>query len=109
MSTTPLDMPILISQLPNLQQLAAAQSPSEAQQVMFGQLVAENQHKNEQKVQAVEHAEGLEAMGAESGGNKNQQPTLRQQHRPPPVGEETAPTQSSNASPWTGNIINVKI
>jgi len=109
MSTTPLDLPILISQLPNLQQLAVAQNPPEAQQVLFGQLVAENQRKDEQKVQVVENTDGLEALGPETGGNKNRQPSMRQKHRPPPEGEETAPTQSSNASPWTGNIINVKI
>ncbi len=109
MSTTPLDMPILISQLPNLQQIAGAhQSPPEAQQVLFGQMIAENQRKEEHKVQEVEKKEGIQPMGPDSGGGKAPQ-QFAQKHRPPPQAEQGTPTQSSNASPWAGNIINVKI
>lgn len=112
MSTTPLDLPILISQLPNLQQIMGPQHvPAEAQQALFGQLVADNQRKEEQTVQVVEKEDGLEAMGRDTGGNKNapqQHPTRkpRQSLAPEPG---AAGTQSSNASPWAGNIINVKI
>jgi len=114
MSTTPLDLPILISQLPNLQQIMGPQHvPHEAQQVLFGQMVAENQRKEEQTVQVVEKDEGMEAMGRDSGGNKNAQqhaPQPRQRHIAATEPEQTGTgTQSSNASPWAGNIINVKI
>ena len=110
MSANPLDMPILVSQLPNLQQMAhAGQAAAESQQVLFGHMVAENQRQNEHKVQEVEKKEGVEAMGKDSGGNTNTPGFARQnRHRPPPQGEEQS-TQSSNASPWDGNIINVKI
>lgn len=110
MSANPLDMPIIVSQLPNLQQMAhAAHAATESQQVLFGHLVAENQRKQEHTVQEVEKKEGLEAMGKDSGGNTGTPGFARQQrHRPGPEGEEQ-PTQTSNASPWTGNIINVKI
>lgn len=112
MSTTPLDLPVLISQLPNLQQIMGPQHvPHEAQQVLFGQLVAENQRKEEQTVQVVDKEDGLDAMGRDSGGNKNasHQPQRRQQQGHASDPDQAAGTQSSNASPWTGNIINVKI
>jgi hypothetical protein len=115
MSTTPLDLPVLISQLPNLQQIMGPQHvPHEAQQVLFGQMVAENQRKEDQTVQVVDKEQGLDPMGRDSGGNKNSA------HQPQPrkprhmFSSDTdqqgaGSTQSSNASPWAGNIINVKI
>lgn len=111
MAANPLDMPILISQLPNLQQMAhAGHAAAEAQQVLFGHLVAENQRQSDHKVQEVEKKEGTEAVGKDAGGNSSSSGFARQQHhRPPAQGEEQDPTQSSNASPWAGNIINVKI
>lgn len=113
MSSSPLDLPILISQLPNAQLLLGPQhAPAEAQQALFGQLVADNQRKQEQTVQEVDKGEGMDAMGRDSGGNKN-----ASQHapRPPRTAENQHSAQpdpggaSSNASPWSGNIINVKI
>ncbi|MDO9082035.1 MAG: hypothetical protein Q7U56_01985 [Humidesulfovibrio sp.] len=109
MASTPLDLPILVSQLPSMQQIAAAHLvPHEAQQVLFGQMVAEHQRKDEQKVQEVEKKEGLEALGPETGG-KNSTPGFARQRRPQPEALPQPDTQSSNASPWAGNIINVKI
>ena len=113
MASGPLDLPILISQLPNAQQLLGPQHvPAEAQQALFGQLVAENQRKQEQTVQEVNKGEGMDAMGRDSGGNKN-----ASQHAPRRPKTATTPEDSqsdlggtsSNASPWSGNIINVKI
>jgi len=113
MSSSPLDMPVLISQLPNLQQTLASQYvPAEAQQALFGQLVADNQRKEEHSVQVVEKDDGLNAMGQDSGGNKEapQQAAQQRSRKHFPTTEETlGDTQSSNASPWAGNIINVKI
>lgn len=114
MSSSPLDLPILISQLPNVQLLMGPQHvPHEAQQVLFGQLVAENQRKEDQTVQVVDKNEGLDAMGRDAGGNKNtSQHAPQRQARPktPSDPDQAAGTgQSSNASPWSGNIINVKI
>jgi len=113
MSSNPLDMPILISQLPNVQQLMGPQHvPHEAQQVLFGQLVAENQRKQEQTVQETDKGEGMEAMGRETGGNKNASQHAPKRHSGLKHATDQAddPTaSSSNASPWSGNIINVKI
>jgi len=110
MATTPLDLPILISQLPNMQQIAGSHIiPQDAQQALFGQMVADQQRKVEQTVQEVEKKEGLEAIGPEHGGNKSSSGNQRQRRRPPPENQPAPDTQSSNASPWAGNIINVKI
>lgn len=111
MASTPLDLPILISQLPNMQQIAGANFvPHEAQQALFGQMVAEQKRKEEQKVQETEKKDGLEALDRDHGGNTASSRFMRQQrnrqkHEPDPQPD----SQSSNASPWTGNIINVKI
>lgn len=112
MATNPLDMPVLISQLPNLQQVMGPQHmPHEAQLALFGQMVADNQRKEETTVQVVEKDDGLDAMGREHGGNKNaaQHHPARQRPAPAPEPEQAGSTQTSNASPWAGNIINVTI
>jgi hypothetical protein len=114
MSSSPLDMPILISQLPNVQQLLGPQHmPHEAQKYLFGQIVAEKQRKEEQTVQEVDKNEGLDAMGRDSGGNKNASQHAPRPSRPKSTPDQDQPAspgpQSSNASPWSGNIINVKI
>lgn len=112
MSSSPLDLPILISQLPNAQQLLGPQHvPAEAQQALFGQLVAENQRKQEQTVQEVDKGEGMDAMGRDSGGNKNasQHAPRRQRVATQDDAQSDLSGASSNASPWSGNIINVKI
>lgn len=113
MSSGPLDLPILISQLPNAQQLLGPlHVPAEAQQALFGQLVAENQRKQEQTVQEVDKGEGMDAMGRDSGGNKNASQNAPRRPRVAPAADEAQADPggaSSNASPWSGNIINVKI
>lgn len=112
MASSPLDLPILISQLPNAQQLLGPlHVPAEAQQALFGQLVAENQRKQEQTVQEVDKGEGMDAMGRDSGGNKNasQHAPRRQKPAATSADAQDASGASSNASPWSGNIINVKI
>jgi hypothetical protein len=110
MATTPLDLPILISQLPNLQQIAGSHIiPQDAQQALFGQMVADHQRKDDQKVQEVEKKEKLEAIGRDAGGKNSAPGFSRPRRRPPPETQPEPGTQSSNASPWAGNIINVKI
>ncbi len=113
MASNPLDLPILISQLPNVQQMLGPQYvPPEAAQALFGEVVANQQRKEEQNVQEVDKQEGTEAMGRDSGGNHEDAQSQRQAaaRRARTADEEDASaTQSSNASPWTGNIINVKI
>lgn len=112
MASSPLDLPILISQLPNAQQLLGPQHvPAEAQQALFGQLVAENQRKQEHTVQEVDKGEGMDAMSRDTGGNKNASQHAPRRQKPATPGDslQDAGSASSNASPWSGNIINVKI
>lgn len=110
MASTPLDLPILISQLPNMQQFAIAHHlPQEAQQVLFGQMVAENHRKEEQTVQKVEKDEKLEALDHDTGGKNSSAGYARKRRAPQQEDLPQPDTQSSNASPWSGNIINVKI
>ena len=58
MGTTPLDLPILISQLPFVQKIAHAEKAKpEIQKLLFGPLIAEHLRKNKDKVQEVEKKE----------------------------------------------------
>jgi hypothetical protein len=112
MASNLLDMPILISQLPHLQQVAGPQhAPADAQQMLFGQIVADQQRQDDHKVQTVEKEDGLDAMGRDSGGNKNpgHHAPGRQHRQPASMADDASGPQASNASPWSGNIINVKI
>ena len=111
MADPSLDLPILISQLPHMHQIVGPQNaPQEAQQMLFGQLVADQQRQVEHKVQTLEKEDGLDAMNRDTGGNKNPgHHAPRQQRRPAPEPDPSTGTQTSNASPWAGNIINVKI
>ena len=110
MTSTSLDLPILISQLPNMQQIAGSHIiPQDAQQALFGQMVADHQRVDDQKVQEVEKKEALEAVDHENGGKNSSPGYSGRRRRPPPETMPQPDTQSSNASPWAGNIINVKI
>ena len=52
MASTSLDLPILISQLPNMQQIAGSHIiPQDAQQALFSQMVADHRRVDDQKVQ----------------------------------------------------------
>ena len=71
--------------------------------------MADHQRVDDQKVQEVEKKEALEAVDHENGGKNSSPGYSGRRRRPPPETMPQPDTQSSNASPWAGNIINVKI
>lgn len=109
MSPTPLDLPTLISQLPYMQKIANAEMvKADIQKQLFAPIIAEHLRKQgKEQVQSIDAPEGTDAVD-EDGSNKQEQ-TLQQNDRQSKESEEKQETVTSNASPWAGNIINVKI
>ncbi|MDD4951096.1 MAG: hypothetical protein PHV85_00975 [Desulfovibrionaceae bacterium] len=106
MAASPLDLPVLVSQLPFVQKLAnAEQARPEMERTLFAPLMAEHQKLLQERIQGVNKKERAEAVGRDAGSKGQQQaPTEHREKKP-----EDQETTASNASPWAGNIINVKI
>lgn len=108
MSSTPLDLPVLISQLPYVAKIAHAEKAKpEIQKTLFGPLIAEHLQKNQGKVQQVEKKEKTDPVDRD--GRQNQQQQASSERKEKEKEEESPDTGSSSASPWSGNIVNVKI
>jgi len=108
MSSTPLDLPILISQLPFVQKIAHAEKAKpEIQKLLFGPLITEQIRKNEGKVQQVEKKEKTDPVDRD--GQKKEQQQAASERKKKENEDDSPETGSSNASPWSGNIVNVKI
>lgn len=110
MSSTPLDLPILFSQLPHVQKLANAElAKPELQKQLFGPMIAENLRKQgREQVQNIEKKDKTDAIDRD-GSNKQEQEFQNPDKGKNKEAAEEQQTTTSNASPWAGNIINVKI
>lgn len=108
MSTTPLDLPILISQLPFVQKIAHAEvAKPDVQQLLFGPLITENLRKNQEKIQQIGKREKTNPVDRD--GQQRGQPHGFSERKESDKEEESPETGSSTASPWSGNIVNIKI
>ncbi len=109
MSSTPLDLPILISQLPYVAKIAHAEKAGpEVRQQLFGPLIAEHIRQNEGKVQEVNKKEQTDPVDRD-GKQKEQHAAPNKRREKETETEEDPNAGSSNPSPWSGNIVNVKI
>lgn len=109
MSSTPLDLPILISQLPYVSKIAHAEKAKpEIQKTLFGPLITEHLHKSGEKVQQVEKKEKTEAVDRDGKQNEQQQTSSKRKEKDE-TDEDSPESGSSSGSPWSGNIVNVKI
>lgn len=108
MTTTPLDLPILIAQMDHAAKIIHAdKAKPEVERQLFGPLIQEQLRKNEGKVQQVDKKEGTEAVDRD-GHNQDQQTASEREHKEKEP-EDDPETGASNSSPWSGNIVNVKI
>lgn len=108
MSSTPLDLPILISQLPYVAKIAHAEKAKpEVQKQLFGPLINEHIRKNEDKVQQVDKKDKTDPVDRD--GKQQEQQAHPQKERKEKEPDDDLDTGSSNPSPWSGNIVNVKI
>ncbi|NDV20592.1 hypothetical protein GO013_14365 [Pseudodesulfovibrio sp. JC047] len=108
MSPTPLDLPILISQLPYVQKIAHAENAKpEIQRQLFGPLIREQIQKQEGLVQQVEKNANTAQVDRDGHNNEHQPPPF--EHKEKEQDAEPSEGGASSASPWAGNIVNVKI
>nr|WP_321514188.1 hypothetical protein [uncultured Pseudodesulfovibrio sp.] len=92
-----------------MQKIAHAETAKpEIQQQLFGPLIREQMKRQEGLVQQVEKKTQTDPIDRDGQKNEQQQTTSERKQRDQE--EETSPDSgSSNASPWAGNIVNVKI
>ena len=108
MSPTPLDLPVLLSQTPYVAKIVHVEAHKpEIQQQLFGPLIDAHIRENESKVREVNKKEKAEAVDRD--GHQQQQHAAPDRKREKKQEEESPDTGSSSASPWAGNIVNVKI
>ncbi|WP_338667058.1 hypothetical protein [Pseudodesulfovibrio methanolicus] len=108
MSTTPLDLPILISQLPFVQKIAHAEKATpEINQMLFGPLIQEQLRQREGKVQQVQKKTATDPVDRD--GHNHQRQEAAPEHKKRDRDEDDPDTGASDGSPWSGNIVNVKI
>ena len=109
MSPTPLDLPILISQLPFVQKIAHAEKAKpEINRQLFGPVIQEQLRKREGMVQQVQKKTETEAVDRD-GHNDQQQEMLSERKHKEAEEDEGPEAGGSSGSPWSGNIVNVKI
>lgn len=109
MSTTPLDLPVLISQLPYVAKIAHAEEAGpEAQKQIYAPLINEQIHKNEKKVKEVDKKEKTNPVDRD-GPQKDRQEAHADDQKKGKEDDDSPDTGTSNPSPWAGNIVNVKI
>ncbi|MFW5837500.1 MAG: hypothetical protein ACOCVM_05785 [Desulfovibrionaceae bacterium] len=106
---TPIDLPILFSNLPAVAKMVNPEFTQAAnRQAILSPLIAEQQKLARSQVQEVEKTEGPDTV--DQDGRPKQEAEERHHRRQDENEAEKEPsTMSSNASPWTGNILNLKI
>ncbi|WP_285905759.1 hypothetical protein [Pseudodesulfovibrio pelocollis] len=110
MSSSPLDLPVLISQLPYVAKIAHAEKAGpDIRKQLFGPLIQEYIRKNESKVQQVEKKEATAPLDRDGHQQQQGQQQLAEREAGEKESEDKDETKPSNTSPWTGNIVNVKI
>lgn len=108
MTTTPLDLPTLIAQMPHVAKIFQAEKAKpEVQQQLFGPLIQEQVRQAEGKVQQVDKKERTDPVDRD--GKQSQQQAQPEQERKKKEQDDDPDTGYSDPSPWAGNIVNVKI
>lgn len=108
MPTTPLDLPVLISQMPYAARLThVEQASADIQKQLYNPLIHENIQKEQSKVQEVNKR--AKTSRVDRDGSNDGQQAQSNGKRKDKEPEEEQETNSANASPWSGNIVNVKI
>jgi len=107
MSSSPLNLPILIAQLPYVAKIAHMEKAKpEIHKQLFGPLINEHIRQNESKVQQVDKKEMTSAIDRDGKQHEQQAKPEKKKDKKE---EEDPESGSSNPSPWSGNIVNVKI
>ena len=104
----PVDMPLIISQLANVQKISNSEvTKSGLQQTLM--INPEEQEKNKEaqkQIQKTEKDEAAISVREDNGSSGGRQQFKRKRQKKEEEPEEKEPAKES---PWSGNIINVKI
>jgi len=107
--STSINFPVLLAQLPHLQELAGADKARPEMTAAFNeQLAAEAQKKEQEQVQKVDKQNRLDAAGDKPAEEHPGYRGSRRRKRPDPE-PEAEEDASRGASPWSGNILNLKV
>lgn len=102
----PMDMPLIISQLANVQKISNSEiTKAQMQQTLMINPAEQEKNKEAQKqIQQIDKDETSQAIQDEGGGNAQQHASGKRKKK------ETEPEEKkTKSSPWSGNILNVKI
>lgn len=109
MSSTPLDLPVLIAQMDHAAKIISAdRAKPEVEQQIFAPLLQEKVREKEGKIQQVEKKEKADPVDRD-GSNQQQQEASQERKEKEREPDDDPETGFSNPSPWSGNIVNVKI
>jgi len=103
----PVDMPLIISQLANVQKISNSEvTKAQLQQSLMINPAEQEKNKEAQKqVQQIEKEEGSQAVQDESNNAKQHTSSRKRKKKEPDAEEE----KENKPSPWSGNIVNLKI
>ncbi|WP_031483843.1 hypothetical protein [Maridesulfovibrio frigidus] len=104
----PVDLPLTISQLANVQKISNSEiSKSELQQILVINPAEQEHNKDSQKqIQKIDKDEGSHQIKDDEQKNTKQEARSRKRKEKE---EESKSEEEPKSSPWSGNIINVKI
>jgi len=106
MSTT-INLPVLLAQLPHLQQVAGAEvARPEAQAAFNEHLASENEKLEKGRVKKVEQPERLDASRSDPDGSRGGSHHPRGRRKPE---EQAKPAEEEPSTPWSGQIVNRKV
>lgn len=106
MSSTPLDLPVLISQLPHAAKIANIEhAKHDVKQSLFAPLIREHVLREQNKVREVQKKESVEETRRDAHHQNHQQAAGERKKQD----SEEQETKSSNPSPWAGNIVDIKV
>jgi preprotein translocase subunit SecF len=106
-----IDLATVLSQTPFVQSVAGAQqSIPAAQQASLEQAFQQTMELQKSQVQKVEKSEDVEATSKDREKEKKERHYAAGKRGPEhETSQQAVETTASNASPWSGNIIDVKI
>ena len=84
------------------------QAHPETQQAVAQQSVAETLKRGQSQVEKTQKS-GKGRIEPDGGGKSGNQAAAEQQERQETASGEQSPEQEQKKSPWTGNIVNVKV
>ncbi|MFK4764748.1 hypothetical protein ACI3L3_08225 [Desulfobaculum sp. SPO524] len=107
---TSINLPVLLAQLPHLSKLTSVeQARPEAQTALSEQRAREEALRRQHSVEEVEKQERSKVVDDESKDGSSKQDRHMRDRKDHSAKEKDDPKKSPSKSPWSGNIVNMKI